>query len=1517
MARPSDWSPVDMDRDPTPGNPDEVRALADSLQTFADDVGEALGRIRGMAEDRAVLDWAGLSAEAFRSEFDGVPGNLEKLQTSYDMAAQALQSYWPQLETAQGMADRALDRAIAAQADLSSAQAALSDAQDWVSRAGEEADRLEREGEREGVEPPSEAEVRAATRDATAANEAASSAQSRVDAAEEALAAARQLAQDAKEMREEAAGACADGIDAASDAGIQNRRWWEDAIHWVSENWDTIVEICKVVVAVLGIVVMIIGGPLAWVVLAAALVVLADTLYRYANGEASLWDVAFAALDCIPGMKGLTTLGGLARGMRSLASTGLRGLGRGALGLGRNLRQRGVQMFRRNACGDPVDVATGELLMSATDVELPGVLPLLIERHHISTYRGGRYFGRSWSSTLDQRLILDEYGAQLVTADGMLLLYPRPLPDEPVLPVEGPRWSMTWDGQPGGTIAVHQRESGRTLHFASMPGRPGAELPLVAITDRNGNRMELRYDEAGLPNALVHSGGYHVGITIRNARVTELRLLNDPEQPTLLRYGYDAAGLLSQVVNSSGLPLRFEYDEDGRLTRWEDRNGYWYSYEYDASGRCVFSTGTERALEYRYDYDAEANRTIATNSLGHATTYQFNDSYQLVAETDPLGHTTAREWDRYDNSLAIIDPLGNVTRYEHDEAGHVVAISRPDGNEIRCQYNDVGLPTEIVQPDGAVWRTSYDAAGNRTVQVDPAGNRTRYAYHAGGGLAAITDALGNTTRFRCDAAGLPVAIANPLGELTRYRRNAAGLPVEVTDPLGAKTTIEWSIDGKRLRRVDPLGAEELWEWDGEGNLLAHTDENGGRSEFTYGAFDLLTSRIQPDGARYLLKRDSELRLVHVTDPAGRTWDYTYDPAGHLVAESDFDDRVTRHEYDPAGRRVNRINAMGQSVSYAYDAMGRLTRKTTSDGDVITYSHDWAGRVIRASSPGVRLERTYDIAGNLLTETVNGRTLTTSYDPCRRMTSRVTPSGQVSELTYSALGQLETLTAAGRQVAFDYDAAGREVTRTMADLATPLVLDQVWDAAGRLAEQALSTVHGVAGGEEHRRTVHRRTYGYREDGYVRTLAEPEGTTRYDLDAVGRVTGVHAPFGNESYSYDAAGNQTHARWPATRLGTDDSAVGGREYSGSTVRRAGAVRYSYDDAGRVIERRKKRLSRGPESWRYTWDAEDRLAMCVTPDETSWRYVYDPFGRRVAKLRLGEDGAIVERVEFTWSGATLVEQVGYQGERETSVLTWDYRDLRPVAQSEWRDTVLDGEQREFDRRFFAIVTDLVGSPTHLIEETGAPAWTGRSSLWGSGPAISDGTTSIPLRLPGQYVDEETGWHYNYFRHYDPGVGRYVSQDPLGLLPGPNPYAYPHNPLTWTDLLGLAAHEGLIPYNSDALSHAAFEARVRAGIPPGRNVAAAQVDGLDRPVIGFSKGNGYHSENHILDQLADMGIDPSRITALYSERQPCDVCGPMLDDVLSPGTPVSWSVPWGTDQALRDASNEMLGQMISGARGF
>uniref|UniRef100_UPI000B02267C RHS repeat-associated core domain-containing protein n=1 Tax=Streptomyces cellulosae TaxID=1968 RepID=UPI000B02267C len=1012
------------------------------------------------------------------------------------------------------------------------------------------------------------------------------------------------------------------------------------------------------------------------------------------------------------------------------------------------------------------------MYLPQTDVALPGALPLVFKRRVESGYRFGRWFGPSWSSTIDQRLEIDAEGVVLVSEDGLLLAYPHPAPGLPTLPSHGPRWPL--DREDGG-YTVTDPQTRRVWHFADR----GPDLAVLEqIDDRNGNWITFEYDAEGTPLAVVSSAGYDVRISTEAGRVTDLRLAAADQ--VLMRYGY-TDGHLTEVINSSGLPLRFTYDEAGRVTSWTDTNDRAYTYEYDDQDRCIAEGGTHGHMTLRLSYDETdpdtgLRVTTATTAEGHTRRYLVNDACQVVAEVDPLGAVTRFQRDRYHRLLSHTDPLGHRTTFRYDEAGNLLTLTRPDGREARAEYNDLGLPVKVVNPDGTVVRQTYDDRGNRTSVTSAAGQTTHFAYNEAGHLTSVTDPLGHTTTVVCDRAGLPLKITDPLGATTRYERDAFGRPVTVTDPTGAVTRLEWTVDGHLARRTAADGSTESWTYDGEGNCTTHTDPMGGISRFEYTHFDLLTARTGPDGVRYNFDHDKELRLTKVTNPQGLTWTYDYDAAGRLITETDFDDRTLAYTYDPADRLTSRRNAFGEETRFEHNALGQVIRKDAA-GRITTYAHDMTDQLAEAIGPDdTRLTLLRDRYGLLRAETVDGRTLTYTYDELGRRTGRTTPTGATTTWSYDAAGRRAGMVASGRSIDITYDPAGRELARRIGETVT---LEHTFDPLGRLTTQS------VTGAGD--RAVQHRAYTYRADGNLIGIDDQlSGSRRFDLDATGRVTAVHAANWSETYAYDAAGNQTSAHWPSSHPGRD--ATGTRDYEGTRITRAGNVRYEHDALGRITLRQKTRLSRKPDTWRYEWDAEDRLTSVTTPDGTRWRYTYDPLGRRTAKLRLAEDGeTVVERVYFTWDGATLCEQTTTSVTLPNRVtLTWDHRGLHPVAQTE-RITTAYAPQKEIGSRFFSIVTDLVGTPTELLDEQGDLAWRTRSTLWGTTAWAANSTTYTPLRFPGQYYDPETGLHYNYFRHYDPESARYLTPDPLGLVPAPNPTTYVHNPHGQSDSLGLA----------------------------------------------------------------------------------------------------------------------------------
>ncbi|WP_433131723.1 DUF6531 domain-containing protein [Micromonospora sp. CA-240977] len=1353
------------------GDPSAIRSSAGRWEGFGSAASQAAAQISGLDTSQFVGPEADLFREGLNAQMPGhlrvtgdafgrvsaglvaFAGSLSSLQDRMRPVAQRAPGLWAALQAARGRSDRA-----------------------------EQADERH---EREVADRPPEPDTYRS--DAGAAGAALSQAQRDWD----------ECVAQAGALRGELATAVRDCVRVVNDAkGLrfkENPKWWDlkgQFTNFVRDNQELLAQLSgalKIVSLVAGLLSFIpilapIMGPIAIAAGAAALLI--DASIYAATGKGSLTNLL---IDTVLTVVPIGRLAALGRPVLALAKRGLPALARGltkARAALPSMPRPSIPLGLRKCAGDPIDVASGEVVLAQTDAELPGLLPLVLTRSHVSSYRVGRWFGPSWASTLDQRVEVDDHGVCFVAEDGMVLTYPTPVSGETqTLPATGPRWPLT---PTVGGFRVDQPETGRALHFQAVPdlpepageGEPVEVLPLVAVTDRNGHRIDLDWSD-GVVTEVRHSGGYRIAVDTLRGQVAALSLLDaEPSGAarTLVRFGYDEAGRLAEVVNASGLPLRFAYDDEGRLVRWQDRNEQEYRYTYDEQGRCVAATGSGGYLSTRLHYDPAARKTAVGDSFGHTTIYELTERGQTQRITDPLGHVTAFTWDRFDRRLSETDALGRTTRWSYDDDGNLVEVTRPDGSRASASYNELRQPVVVTDVDGAVWRREYDERGNLTMVTDPIGAVTRYRYDEAGHLSEVTDALGNALVVATDPAGLISSVTEPTGAVTTYRRDRAGRVAEVIDPLGGSTHLGWTVEGRLAWRRSPDGASEEWTYDPEGNLVSHTDQTGATTEFEIGHFDLMVARTGPDGARLTFGYDTELRLTSVTNAQGLVWRYDYDPAGRLIAETDFNGRTQSYTLDAAGQVVARTNGAGQTIELVRDQLGNVVEKRTAEG-ITTFGYDPLGRLLHATTPEVGLRFDRDPCGRVLAETRDGQVVAISYDALGRRTRRRTPSGVESAWEYDAGHRPVALQTGGATVGFTHDVAGRETRRAVGGL----TLTQSWDASHRLLSQVVTASSAAGGPDAVPGLVTHRGYRYRADGYLVGVADQvTGEHQLELDRAGRITTVRAGDWTERYTYDAD-TVASAAWPASEDG--GAARGEREYTGTLVRRAGNVRYEHDAAGRVTLRQRKERSTKPSTWRYTWDSEDRLVAVTTPDGTRWRYRYDALGRRVAKQRLDADGGVVEQVDFAWDGPRLVEQThgGPAGDRTS---TWEYAPgtFTPISQTDGA-----ADQDEVDRRFYAIVTDLVGTPTELISPDGTVAWQQRTTIWGIPTHTSPTGADCPLRFAGQIHDPETGASSNYHRYYDPDTARYFSADPLGLDAGPDPHAYVDNPTHRIDPLGLA----------------------------------------------------------------------------------------------------------------------------------
>ncbi|GAB5896254.1 putative T7SS-secreted protein [Mycolicibacterium mageritense] len=1067
---------------------------------------------------------------------------------------------------------------------------------------------------------------------------------------------------------------------------------------------------------------------------------------------------------------------------------------------------------------DPVDIATGEYYLPAVDVDLPAVLGLRLTRTHKSGYRAGVWLGPSWSCSFDARVVVTEHSVTTIDADGTMFSFEPPTGDEPSVARRGRPWRL-WSTPTGG-YRLEPPHGGVAYHFAPKPHLGGADtaagvIYISAITDAHQNRILFTYDDSGAPSGVVHSGGYRIGVDCDGRRIRGYTLATDTETTPLSQFGY-TRGDLTSVTDATGATTQFEYDDDHRMVAWTDSNGAHYVNEYDDTGRVIYQGGHDgvwaSSFNYQENPDGTGTTTVHTDAVGAHRVYGFDNDLRPRAVADPAGRIVRTDFNADRDPLQITDPTGATTTLRYTPDGMPAQITDPLGQVTTIRYVDTPAgprPAEVTAPDGAITSFGYDESGNRVHMREPAGGVWRWIYTASGAVAARIDPLGRRTDYHTNSAGLPVRVIDPSGAETVCTYDDFGNLTEIVSPDGGTTRLSYDRAGRLTSRTSPDGSSETWTYDGEGNRTSYTNAVGATTRWEYGFYDMPIARVDADGSRTHFSYDKARRLIAVTNPAGLTWSYRYNPDGMLAAQTDFNGATTAYTYDAAGRLASRTNAAGQTLTYSYDATGRLVSESSSGGDFsgerIEYAYDAAGRMLTAVMPWAQVEFGYDLSGRVVSESVDGRAVQSVYNSAGDLTEVFTPSGLRTSLSYDRRGLVDMLTAAGQRCEITSDELGRATRLQFGTTA----IDSAFDADGRLRQRRvlaglrdLSVLNLGTGSGSAERLLAGAAYSYRSDDTLAAVAAADPTAptlgtaaTYGTDVMGRLVSRQAAGSIvESTVFDAAQNLTVGEGPAPSSRW--------RYDGVRLIDDGRSRYHYDAAGRLIQTITKRLGRKPDVWHYQWDAWDRLRAVTTPDGQQFSYTYDPAGRRLSKT------SEHSRILFFWNGTQLVEQTSSAAGAEADVMSWSYLPGRFTPHSQIHSSggesdgaglragelSLDGPaavapQQEIDRQFYALVTDHIETPVALLDPaSGALAGQAHATMWGQTTWTGVDT---PWRYPGQYHDPETGLHYNHHRYYQPGTGRYLSPDPLGLAPAPNPYGYPENPTTWADPWGLA------PYNA------------------------------------------------------------------------------------------------------------------------
>jgi RHS repeat-associated protein len=1060
--------------------------------------------------------------------------------------------------------------------------------------------------------------------------------------------------------------------------------------------------------------------------------------------------------------------------------------------------------------GNPVDATTGrKVITDETDFSLPGLMPIQWSRFYASDLSVDSVLGKGWVLPWEQSLRRSGAFVYLTDNQGRSVPFVDVQPGERIY---NPHEQVYLVCTEGGHYLLQTLDN--TFFYFGEVADDNNPVPLQRIENALGHFLHFTRTAQGSLTDISATGGVRVHLHYENplGRLTDVRRVVDNEAvETLVQYRYDDNGQLAEVINRNGDSVRrFSYI-DGVMASHSNALGLTCNYRWESidGQHRVVEHWTSDGERFHFHYDIKARTTRVTDVLGREAEIHYNTDHRVIVSRDFGGEHYVIDIDDKGNMTGLTLPDGNRITLKYDEYSRLLEETDPLGRTIKYRYHHLTpLVTQVDYPDGSTWQARYDDMGNLIAEVDALGHVTEYLNGDDGLPHTIIDATGKSKYLWWNTLAQVERFQDCSGKNTSYRFDERHHLVAVTDALGQTTTLLRKPDGEVLRIHHPDGSAESFTYNALGQVLTHTDGKGQTTRLLRTARGLPSSRQDAKGQRIRYEYDPAIRLTALINENNAAYQFAYDACDRLIEEKRIDNLTRRFNYNLGGH-LTQVDETGygergerpqRRTEFERDSIGRLMAKLNADARQ-DYVYDDGDRLLsiqrlptaQGKQMGVSeetLEFSYDLLGRLIQETTAQGALSYEYDPLSNLTTLTLPTGQHLNHLYYGSGHLHQLNLDGQLISdIERDDLHREVLRTQGTLTSCFGYDAMgrksWQFASRLPAEKLSRLHnpGIQPDllvEHAYNPIHRRHQYDPAGELTRTLDKLRGEIKYEYEANGQLHSRDTGqlIDSEEFRYDAAAN---------RLNFNTSQFD--HVKDNRLKRWRDQEYAYDAWGNLIE---KRSGMG-KLQTFVYDCENRLVRAETLVngrlESTGSYRYDSLGRRVGKV--SEVNGKTEQKHFLWQGLRMLRE---ERPGQSSLYLYERGSYAPLA----RVDQAEGEER----KLYYFHTDQIGTPLEMTDAHGSIVWQATYKAWGSVERLAVNDVEQNLRFQGQYFDDETGLHYNTFRYYDSEVGRFVTQDPIGLLGGDNLYQYAVNAVRWIDPLGWYNGEGVRDLGKYHASH-------------------------------------------------------------------------------------------------------------------